>query len=176
MAETRQNLKTADDLTKIQESVTDPNAVKRSYRDALRKQLAEIDQNIQGLQKGLVPPERMGKLLEEMLSRGQGLQLLSLRTLPAQRFENPGAAAAPKAGEKGAKPAERETDRSIYQHSYELVLQGSYADLHEYLARLEHLPSQMFWGRISVDAGHHPRLRATLTLHTLSLSKAWLIV
>ena len=176
LAETRQNLKTADDLTRIQESTPDPNAVKRSYRDALRKQLAEIDQNMKGLQQGLVPPERMPKLLEEMLTRGQGLRLLSLRTLPVQRFENPGAAAAPKAGEKGAKPAAKETDRSIYQHSYEIVLQGSYADLHDYLARLEQLPWQMFWGRLSLDAGQHPRLRATLTVHTLSLSKAWLIV
>jgi hypothetical protein len=34
----------------------------------------------------------------------------------------------------------------------------------------------MFWGRIAVSAEQHPRLRVTLTVLTLSLSKAWLIV
>ena len=176
LAEARQNIKTTDDLMRIQESAADPHAVKRSYRDALRKQLSEIDQNMQGLQKGLVPPEHMARLLEEMLVRGHGLQLMSLRTLPAQRFENPGAAPAPKAGDKGAKPAAKEPERSVYQHSYEIVLQGSYADFHDYLAGLERLPWRMFWGRMTLDSEQYPRLRVTLTVHTLSLSKAWLIV
>jgi MSHA biogenesis protein MshJ len=56
------------------------------------------------------------------------------------------------------------------------VLQGSYADLHDYLAGLEELPWQMFWGRISLETEQHPRLRVRLTVHTLSLSKAWLVV
>jgi MSHA biogenesis protein MshJ len=64
----------------------------------------------------------------------------------------------------------------VFQHGFELTLQGSYADVHAYLAQLEKLPWRMFWGRISVNAEHHPRLRVTLTVLTLSLNKAWLIV
>lgn len=176
LAETRQNIRNTDNLVKAQETLTDPDAVKRSYRGALRKQLADIDQNMQGLQKGLVPAERMAKLLEEVLSKSRGLQLVSLRTLPVQRFENPAAAPAPKPGDKGAKPEPKEPERSIYQHSFEISLQGSYADLHDYLARLEQLPWHMFWGRINFETGQYPRLGVTLTVHTLSLSKAWLIV
>ena len=177
LAEARQNIKTAENLIKTQETVTDPDAAKRTHWRALRKRLAEIDQNMQGLQKGLVPPERMATLLEEMLARGGGLQLLSLRTLPVQRFENPAAAPGVTPPASAAKPPiPREPERDIYQHSFEISLQGSYADLHDYLARLERLPWQMFWGRINLDTENHPRLRATLTLHTLSLNKAWLIV
>ncbi len=175
LTETRQNIKTTDIQVRKLETIADPDAVRRSYRDALRKQLAEIDQNMQGLQKGLVPPERMAKLLEQMLDRNRGVQLVSLRTLPAQRFENPAAPAA-RPPEKGAKPAIKEPERNIYQHSFEITLQGSYADLHDYLARLERLPSQMFWGRIRLDTEHYPKLKVTLTVHTLSLNKAWLIV
>lgn len=176
LAEARQNIKTADAVMRAQDAVVDPDAVKRTYRDALRKQLAEIDQSMQGLQRGLVPPERMAKLLEEMLSRGGGLQLVSLRTLPAQRFETPGAAPAARAGDKGARPVPRDPERTIYQHSVEITLQGSYTDLHDYLARLEKLPSRMFWGRISMNTEQYPRLQVTLTVQTLSLNKAWLIV
>ena len=173
LAEARQSIKTADTVVKAQAAIADPDAVKRSHRDALRKQLAEIDSNMQGMQRGLVPPERMAKLLEAMLARSRGLQLVALRTLPVQRFESPGAAPAAKAG---AKPAPKEPERTIYQHSFELTLQGSYADLHDYLTRLEGLQWQMFWGRISMDTEQYPRLRVTLTVQTLSLNKAWLIV
>jgi len=176
LAEARQNIKNADNLLRALETQADPDAIKQSYRNALRKQLAEIDRSMQGLQKGLVPPERMAKLLEEVLTKNRGLQLVSLRTLPVQRFESPGAGPAPKTDDKGTKPAPKETDRSIYQHSFEIALQGSYADLHDYLARLEQLPWQMFWGRISFETDQYPRLRITLTVHTLSISKAWLIV
>lgn len=177
VAESRQNVKNAEIQVRAQDTVVDPESVKRTYRDALRKQLAEIDQNMQGLQRGLVPPEKMAKLLEEVLSRSGGLQLVSLRTLPVQRFDTPGVAPAAKAPEKGAKPAaSKEPERAVYQHSVEVTLQGSYPELLEYLAQLEKLSWQMFWGRISVDAGQYPRLRVTLTVQTLSLNKAWLIV
>lgn len=173
LAEAQQGIKTAHNLVKAQKAVADPDAVRRSYRDALRRQLADIDRSLQGLQRRLVPPERMAKLLEEMLARTRGLHLASLRTLPVQRFETSAAATAES---KGAKGAARAPERTIYQHGFEITLQGSYADLHEYLSRLERLEWQMFWDRLSVNTEQYPRLRVTLTVQTLSLSKAWLIV
>jgi len=172
VAESRSTIKIAEAVLAGQVPIVDPDDVRRSYRNALRQQLAEIDQSMQGLQRGLVPPERMAKLLEEMLSRSRGLQLLSLRTLPVQRFETPAAAPAGKA----AKPAPKDPERTVYQHSFEITFQGSYFELHDYLTQLEKLPWQMFWGRISVRTEQYPRLRATLTVQTLSLNKAWLIV
>lgn len=175
VAEARQNIKTAETTLSSQEAVADPDTVKRSYRDALRKQLAEIDQNMLGLQRGLVPPEKMAKLLEEMLARSGGLQLVSLRTLPVQRIDTQNGAAT-KPGDKPAKTGPKDSERTIYQHGVEVTLQGSYPDLLEYLAQLEKLSWQMFWGRIRVDTEQYPRLRVTLTVQTLSLNKAWLIV
>lgn len=176
LTEARQGVTAAENLVKAHKALADPDAARRSYRLSLRKQLADIDSSMQGVQRGVVPPERMAKLLEEMLARSRGLQLVSLRTLPVQRFDAPGAARAAKGGEKGAGPAPKGPERAAYQHGYEIVLQGSYADLHDYLTRLEQLPWQMFWGRISVNTEQYPRLRVTLTVRTLSLNKAWLIV
>jgi MSHA biogenesis protein MshJ len=173
IAGARHNIKLAEAILSAQEPVADADAVKRAYRDALRKQLAEIDQGIQGVQRGLVPPERMGKLLEEMLSRSRGLQLVTLRTLPARRID---ASAVAPAGKPAVKPGVKESERTVFQHGFELTLQGSYADVHAYLSQLEKLPWRMFWGRITVSAENHPRLRVTLTVLTLSLNKAWLIV
>jgi MSHA biogenesis protein MshJ len=111
-----------------------------------------------------------------MLARTRGLQLISLRALPPKRFEPGGTAPAPQAGAKTAKPAPKDSERTIFQHSFELTLQGSYLDLHDYLAQLEKLPWHMFWNRISVQTEQYPRLRVTITVQTLSLTKAWLVV
>jgi MSHA biogenesis protein MshJ len=175
LAEARENIRNASAAVTAQANTVDPLAVKRLYRDSLKKQLAEIDQNMQGLQRGLVPPERMAKLLEEMLSRRQGLQVVSLRTLPAQHLQTPAAPAA-RGPEKDARRAPKEPERVIYQHSFEIVLRGSYAELHEYLAELEKLPWRMLWGRLAVTTEQHPALQVILTVQTLSLNKAWLVV
>ena len=175
IVEARQKLKLTETLMQTKDVVGDSHAVKRSYRDALRVRLAEINKNMVGLQQGMVPPERMARLLEDMLARTRGLQLNSLRALPPKRFE-PGGAAAPQAGAKTVKPAPKDPERTIFQHGFELTLQGSYLDLHDYLAQLEKLPWHMFWNRISVQTEQYPRLRVTITVQTLSLTKAWLIV
>jgi len=176
IVEARNSMKVAEAVLAGQVPLTDPDDVRRSYRNALRQQLVDLDKSMQELQSGLVPPERMAKLLEAMLARSRGLQLLSLRTLPVQRYETPALAPNGKAPNKTAKPAPKDPERTVFQHSFEITLQGSYIELHDYLTQLEKLPWQMFWGRINVSTEQYPRLRATLTVQTLSLNKAWLIV
>ena len=173
----REQLKTTEAIMQTKQSVGDSHAVKRTYRDALRGRLAEFDQNLRNLQEGMVPPEQMAKLLEGVLARIGGLQLVSLRALPPSEFEPGRAGSATQPGGKPpGKPAANQPDGRIYQHSFEITLQGSYGDMYEYLARLEKLPWQMFYSRISVRTEQHPRLQMTLTVKTLSLAKAWLIV
>ena len=169
IAEARQFSATLQQQLKAQGQ--DPAAARRAERDALRKQLADIDKTIGEVQRGLVAPERTARLLEEVLRSGSGLQLVSLRTLPVQRFEPRGAGGEPS-------PGATDPERQLYQHSFEITVQGSYGELYDYLRRVERLPWRLFWTRISVSA--HPeqqsKLSIVLTVQTVSLSKAWLIV
>ena len=176
IAEARDNLKRAAELMKTKQSVGDSAAVKRTYRDALRGRLAEVAQNLTGLQKGLVPPERMARLLEGVLSHIHGLELLSLRALPPRRLDAGGGEAAPPTKGKTAKTAPEKSERTIYRHSFEITLQGGYSEVYDYLTRLEQLPWKMFWSELSVQTEQYPRLRVTITVQTLSLTEAWLIV
>lgn len=171
LAEARMTIKTGEQIMATGRATADPDEVKRRYRDELRKQVAEIDGKLQGLQKQLVPPDQVANLLEGVLARERGLALVSLRKLPVQRFQTSGIPAA-KGESKGAAAGER----SIYQHSFEIEVEGSYVELHGYLARLEKLPWQLFWGKAVLDAAKHPRLKLTLTVHTLSMNKIWLVV
>jgi MSHA biogenesis protein MshJ len=176
IVEARQKLKVAEALMQTKEPVGDSHAVKRSYRDALQKRLAEVNQSMVGLQQGMVPPEHMARLLEDMLARSRGLQLVSLRALPPKRFEPGSPLPATPAAAKPPKPASKDPERTFFQHSVEVTLQGSYRDLYDYLARLEQLPWQMYWSRMAVQTEQYPRLRVTIMVQTLSLSKAWLVV
>ena len=176
IVEVRENIKRAAELMKTKQPVGDSVAVKRTYRDALRGRLAEVSQNLTGLQDGLVPPERMARLLEGVLSETHGLQLLSLRALPPTRLGTGGGDGVPPAKGKTAKAGPEKTERRIYKHSFEITLQGGYSDLYDYLSRLEKLPWKIFWSRLSLQTERYPTLRVTLTVQTLSLTEAWLIV
>ena len=68
------------------------------------------------------------------------------------------------------------SEGNVFKHGVEVKLSGSYADLYDYLVRLEGLPSRMFWSRVSLNAEDYPRLTLTVTIYTLSLDKAWLEV
>ncbi len=159
---------------------TDVQTVKHAYQDALRKQIDELNESLKGMQKGLVPPEQMAKLLEGMIVKTRGVELVSLRKLPVQQVRAPKPAPAG-SGAKTAPVAEKKTAPEtaaggVFQHGFEITIQGSYAGLHDYLARLEKLPWRMLWARLSLNAENHPEIRLTLVVQTLSLDRTWLTI
>jgi len=169
LADAQKGLQT---LLSLKTPVGDPLAPRRAERDALRRQLAEVDKTMAQIQRGLVPPERTAKLLEDVLRRSRGLQLVSLRTLPVRRFD-------PAGGAGTESSASQDAERQLYQHTFEMTVHGSYVELYEYLRMVEQLPWRLFWSRISVAVDkdqQQPRLVITLTVQTLSVSKAWLVV
>jgi MSHA biogenesis protein MshJ len=176
VAEARAAIKAGEQAALTGGGSIDPDEVKRRYRDELRKQIAEIDGKLQGLQKQLVPPDQVANLLEGVLARERGLALVSLRKLPVQQFQTGGKPAGKTGDAKAEGKGSPAAERSIYQHSFEIEIEGSYAELHGYLSHLEKLPWQLFWGKAVLDADKHPRLKLTLTVHTLSMNKVWLIV
>lgn len=159
----------------------DPDAANRARLQALKQQVAQMDEELRSLQKGLVRPENMAQLLEDMLKRDGRLQLVSLKTLPASDVAGSGApkekplAASQTSSGKGGGGAVAEAGR-VYRHGVELAVRGSYADLLGYLAQVEKLPWQMFWGEAKLNVEEYPKATLTLTLYTLSLDKAWLAI
>ncbi len=83
----------------------------------------------------------------------------------------PGGAPAGAAGSPSPLPKPREL---LYRHGVEIVLQGSYLDMIQYMDALQALPNQLFWGKARLDAGQYPDSRLTLTLYTLSLDTKWM--
>jgi MSHA biogenesis protein MshJ len=145
----------------------DPDQVNRRKLEALRRQGAAAAAKLTEEQRKFAPPERIGALLEEMLSRNRRLQLVDMRTLPAAAL-GPGGAA--------QKPAAPSAGSPIYRHGVEITVSGTYLDLLAYLRDLEKLPNQMYWGKLDLSVTAHPKVSLKLSVYTLSMDLAWLIV
>lgn len=153
----------------------DPDAASKARLAQLKRQIAEMNTRLESTQQSLVPPEKMATVLEDILRRDRQLQLVSLNTLPTtglKELATPVATAPAAQGLPAAKPVQN----SIYRHGVEITVQGNYADLLRYLAQLEDLSWQMYWGKVNLAVGDYPTAKLTLTLYTLSLDKAWLSI
>ena len=150
----------------------DPDAEGRKQIDELQRRLGGYDNDLRGVQQGLVPPNRMARVLEDMLSRDSHVRLVKLRTLPVAALLEPAGGTAGGAPAKPPTPAKN----LVYKHGIELTVEGGYLDLLDYQLRLEKLPWRMFFARTSVNSVDYPKVFMTVTLYTLSLEEAWLVV
>jgi MSHA biogenesis protein MshJ len=156
----------------------DPDREIRRQLDALRQKVAETEKKLLEEQRKFAPPEQVGALLGEMLSRNRKLQLVDLRTLPVASFAGNAAELdkAPAQKPAAAKPAAPVGGGQIYRHGVEIAVSGSYLDLLAYLKDLEKLPNQLYWGRLELSAAAYPQVTLKLSVYTLSLNMAWLVV
>ena len=153
----------------------DPDREIRRQLDALKQKVAETEARLLEEQRKFAPPEQVGALLGEMLSRNRKLQLIDMRTLPVASFAGNGAEAPPQKP-AAAKPAAPAGGGQIYRHGVEITVNGAYLDLLAYLKDLEKLPNQLYWGKLDLNAAAYPQVTLKLSVYTLSLNLAWLVV
>ena len=158
-----------------QQSTRDPEAQAGAELVDIKRQIKALYDRYAALGGSLVAPQQVASLLEDMLGGKSNLRLLSLRTLPVAPVietkngvvEATAAKAAALLGHAAA---------GLYKHGVEIRLEGGYADLAEYLQRLEKSPQKLLWSSVTLSAENHPKLVLTLTVFTLSLDRTWLIV
>ncbi|MBI3284295.1 MAG: type II secretion system protein M [Burkholderiales bacterium] len=148
----------------------DPDAENKRRLAGARQQLAQIDRSLLAVQKNLVLPEKMASLLEGILKRNQHLQLLSMKSLPVVNILDADGASA-KIAVAGGIPA---AGGAIYKHEMEIVVQGRYPDMLNYMRELEKLPEQVYWSKARMTVDEYPKASLTLNLFTISLDKKWL--
>jgi MSHA biogenesis protein MshJ len=166
----------------VKSSSLDPDASNRFRLATLRQDQAKLHDEMVALQKGLVSPDRMTALLEDLLKRNGKLHLSSLKKLPVVALSHqaglPERAAQDKSDKTNAAPSKEKTgdgaSEALYQHGVEIVVEGGYLDIMNYLTQLEAMPWQLFWAKATLDASAYPKAGLTLTLFTLSLDKTWL--
>lgn len=149
-----------------------PEALAAAELVEIKQQVKALYERYAALGGSLVAPQQVAGLLEDMLGGKSNLRLLSLRTLPvAPVLETKGGATA-----TAANPPAPAAPAGLYKHGVEIRLEGGYAELADYLQRLEKSPQKLLWSSVSLSAENHPKLVLTLTVFTLSLDRTWLIV
>jgi len=194
----------AEITQKVQAYAIDPDAEIRQRLLRSRNAVQESGDALRSAQQGLVAPEQMITVVQDLLRANGKLKLVSLKTLPvsglsesiekliADRTPAPppvhndltaaapvvaaaiGAAAAAKPAVPAAPVVPVKRDELLYRHGVEVAVQGNYLDMIDYMAALEHLPTQLFWGKVKLDAARYPDATLTLTLYTLSLDQKWM--
>ena len=133
-------------------SVNDPNSSKKNQLLTLKAQYSDLQQDIQMLNKKLVPPALMANALSDLLKKNNQLTLIKLETLPVKQ------------------------QQLLYQHDLVLRFSGNYLATLNYLTTLEAMPWNFIWDGIDYQVKDYPIAEITLRVHTLSLEKGWLDV
>lgn len=147
-----------------------------------RQRTSQGAQALADTQAGLIGPDRMVALLEQMLPRQGSVKVVGLTTLAPQDARTPiGAAARPTSTTPTPLPAAAASavpavdGAPLYRHGVEITVEGSYGDLMAWLFSLENLPGpRLLWGGVKLNVDQHPTVRLSLTVYTLSLDRAWL--
>lgn len=161
---------------RIAPRATNEDVVAEARLQQLRQQAEQMRTEMKNLGGGLISPDRMPSLLEDILQQHGKLRLVSLKTVPVNRLNDSSSAAKEEASGHQLKEEKSglTNAQAIYRHGVEITVQGGYLDLLDYLAQLEAMPWQIFWGRAVLQVREYPQATLTLRLYTLSLDKKWL--
>lgn len=157
----------------------DPDQAARTRLETVLKESSDLTRSLRQMQHGLVAPERMVSLLESLLRQHAQLRLVSLTTLPADTVGQPppppvAAAATPGAAVPAAAIVPPAPAAVLHRHGVEVVVQGSYSEMVNYMQALQTMPTQVFWGKARLDAGSYPAATLSLTVYTLSMDDKWM--
>lgn len=150
---------------------SDPRQLAMTRAGELQTQLQGIDAQLASTASGFVSSKRMIEVLHDMLTRQGRLELVSIRNLPVTSLIPDSGGGADTAAGADSVPAPA---RPPYVHAIEIVIDGQYADILDYLAALEALPWKFRWNSLDLSTAGYPRNRVRIELSTLSLDSTWL--
>jgi|JI10StandDraft_1071094.scaffolds.fasta_scaffold199773_3 MSHA biogenesis protein MshJ len=136
-----------------------PEAVTQAAElKALRDREADLSNRMRERSGALVAPTAMVALLQDLIERHPGIELVRLRNLPVQPLG---------AGAAGARAP-------FYLHEVELVFEGDFASVMAYTHALERVPWAFYWKSLDFSVVAYPQNRVTLVLGVVSDQPTWM--
>jgi MSHA biogenesis protein MshJ len=169
LAQQRQDTATLrDQLVALSARLASPQSERKKAIADVQAEQVVLEKERQSYDDMLVPPRMMSGMLQSLLARHRGLELVGVRTLaPVPLIER-------RKGADAKAPGAREDGANVYRHGIEITIAGSYPDLLNYAAELEQSQRKLLREKMSLVVKQHPRCELTLTLYTLSLDATWL--
>ncbi len=148
----------------MQDNSPDSRSPMRLEINRLKQEIAEGNLLLNDSRSRLVQPKNMAKHLQGILKNLPGVRLVELKSLPVTGLDE---AQESREGNAEARPR-------IFRHGVSLTLRGSYAELEQYMTRLENMHQMMYWSKMNLKTVKYPISELTLVLYTLSLDRTWL--
>ncbi|NQD37301.1 hypothetical protein HPT27_09700 [Permianibacter sp. IMCC34836] len=150
--------------------------------NAVTAELQAVDDQIQQLSQRMVPPEQMTALLQQLLAREQGMQVVALEKLPLEQPVIAGTDAGTDADADAgtvvdpvtAAASKIDNAAHLYRHRLRLSLRGSYFDSLRYLQAMEALPWTVYWDSLDYQVEQYPLGIMTVEIATLGQEEGWL--
>ncbi len=143
----------------------DPGAELRDEITELESELETVRARLEEEVPEFIDPERMRDVLEDLLARRSGVELL--------QFERMSTELVLEGGDDGE-------GIEIYGHPVRAVLKADYASTVRFLADIEALPWEFAWEELNYEVTEvanlteRPQARVEIRLYTLSGHEAWL--
>lgn len=159
LAQTKISLTETQQLIELSELKLrqDPNQATALQLSRLQSQLSQLDSELAAQNAGLISVEQMAGVLERLLEKSAGLQLVAMESLAPQAVLS---------------AAEQGTERlNFYRHGIRLKLSGGYFALLDYLQKVEALPQRFLWQLMDYQVLEYPTTEITIEIYTLSSNK-----
>lgn len=146
-------------LGAVQSRSAPADAAAAQQLEALRKRLAQTEQAAADARRQVVSPQQMAAQLRQVTEARGAVSVVAMRSLPVTPVADAGGG--PGTGK-------------LYRHSFELQVEGSYADIARYIEQLERTAGALRWNAVELDATRHPAIAARLEVFTLSEQASWI--
>jgi MSHA biogenesis protein MshJ len=147
--------------TILRRQSVDPDADNLRQQQQLSAQIVALDGQIADAVQGLIAPQQMAQVLEEVILRQSGLKLLRIQSLEARPLLE-------------LQEGEQAADVGIWSHGVRLEFTGDYMSALAYVRELQDLPWTLYWDEFEIATEKYPQARITIVVHTLSLNEGWI--
>ncbi len=142
-----------------QRYIADKNAIEQAELTLQAKQI-----QIENKLNRLVPPTQITDLLRNLLSKTDGLKVISINNEPVKDItltvDN--------------KQTDSQNQTLLYEHAVTIKLSGNYQQLYDYLIAIEETGWELFWNTLHYQVVQYPTAEITLRVLTVSTDKHWI--
>lgn len=144
---------TSNQISKLQNALnTDPNEKIKNEIIILKKQLIDIEAELEKVMTDYIAPEKMTAELTRLLKTSKDVRIVGMSVLPTQAIDT-----------------DTELDLPIYyRHQLEVTVVGEYFALMHFVENITTKNKQFGIENLNYEVIEHPQARMTLSLITIS--------
>jgi MSHA biogenesis protein MshJ len=150
--ETSGEASSANDLQRLNQQV-----------QSLDLQVADDARKLRASTAAWVEPLRMPQMLQAVLEERTSLKLKRLANLPAEPIED-----------NTATESDGVPRAVAYLHAVEIIVDGRFTEVYDYLSALEHQPWHLLWRTVELEKSGAETVKARIVVATISVDRDWI--